>query len=138
MNNYVKEFFKRGLMFSGFGPIIVGIVYLILNYTIKDFSLTGIEAFLGILSIYILAFIVAGASIFNQIEDWSTIKSLLIHGITLYVTYLVGYLLNTWIPFKLEIVILFTVIFIITYLLIWLIVYLSVIGVSKKFNKKIN
>lgn len=138
MNNYVKEFFKRGLMFSGFGPIIVGIVNLVLNYTNKDFSLTGIEAFLGILSVYILAFIVAGASIFNQIESWSTIKSLIVHGCTLYVTYLVCYLLNTWIPFKLEIVLIFTGIFILTYLLIWLIVYLSVKGVSRKFNKKIS
>ena len=38
MNNYVKEFFKRGLMFSGFGPIIIGIVYLVLNYTNKDLT----------------------------------------------------------------------------------------------------
>ena len=28
MNKYVKEFFKRGLIFSGFGPIVAGIVYL--------------------------------------------------------------------------------------------------------------
>ena len=65
MNNYVKEFFKRGLMFSGFGPIILGIVYLVLNYTNKDFSLTGIEAFLGILSIYILAFIVEDNKVYG-------------------------------------------------------------------------
>ena len=37
MNKYLKEFLLRGLMFSGFGPIICGIVFLILNYTVKDF-----------------------------------------------------------------------------------------------------
>ena len=31
MNCYVKEFLKRGLMFGGFGPIVAGIVYLILE-----------------------------------------------------------------------------------------------------------
>ena len=27
MNIYTKEFFHRGLMFGGFGPIIVGIIF---------------------------------------------------------------------------------------------------------------
>ncbi len=45
MNKYLKEFLHRGLMFSGFGPVISGIVYLILNYTIDDFSVSGKEMF---------------------------------------------------------------------------------------------
>lgn len=45
MNKYVKEFLHRGLMFGGFGPIIAGIVYLILSYTLNNFSLSGSTVF---------------------------------------------------------------------------------------------
>ena len=31
MNKYFKEYLKRGMAFGGFGPIIGGIVYLILS-----------------------------------------------------------------------------------------------------------
>ena len=31
MNKYVRSFLHRGLMFGGFGPIIIGIVYLVLG-----------------------------------------------------------------------------------------------------------
>ena len=137
MKKYVVEFIKRGLMFSGLGPVILGIVYLILNYTIKDFTINGVDAFKGIISLYLLAFLVAGASIFNQIESWPIYKSLLIHGTILYVAYILCYIFNSWLPFRIEFVVLFTIIFIATYLLIWLIVCLSVKAITKKFNRKI-
>ena len=57
MNKYVKSFLHRGLIFAGFGPIIMGIIYLILSYTVKDFSLDGKDAFMAILSTYLLAFV---------------------------------------------------------------------------------
>ena len=38
MNKYVKSYFQRGLVFGGFGPIIAGIVFLILNFAIDDFG----------------------------------------------------------------------------------------------------
>ena len=135
---YINEFIKRGLIFSGFGPIILAVIYLILNYTITDFSLTGAEVFTAVVSIYILAFIVSGASVFNQIEEWSLLKSLLFHSITLYLTYLGCYLLNTWIPFKIEIVLIFTLVFVVTYAVIYLIVVLTIKTMSKKFNKNLN
>ena len=37
---------------------------------LDDFSLGGSEVFLGIVSIYLLAFVHAGASVFNQIEHY--------------------------------------------------------------------
>ena len=85
----IKEFLKRGLLFGGFGPIIAGIVYLILSFTIKDFSLSGLEVFIVIISTYVLAFVQAGASIFNQIEDWPIAKSLLCHLSLIYGAYIV-------------------------------------------------
>lgn len=137
MNLYLKTFFHRGLIFGGFGPIIIGIVYAILQKTVSGFSLSGSEVLLAIISSYLLAFIQAGASVFNQIEHWPISKSLLCHFSTLYLAYTLCYLVNSWIPFKSEIIIIFTTIFIILYFVIWLTVYFSVKAVSKKLNKSI-
>lgn len=137
MNKYVKEFLHRGLMFGGFGPIIAGIVYFILSYTVKDFSLSGGEAFLGIVSTYLLAFIHAGTSVFNQIEHWSIMKALLCQLATLYAAYVICYLVNSWLPFDPMIVAIFTGIFIAAYLVIWGIVYLCVKNTSKKMSEKL-
>ena len=51
MNKYLKEFLHRGLMFGGFGPIILGIVYWILSVAVEGFSLSGGQVCLGIVSI---------------------------------------------------------------------------------------
>ena len=69
MKVYIKAFLHRGLIFSGFGPIIASIVYLCLSLSIPDFMLTGTEMFVAILSTYLLAFIHAGSSVFHQIES---------------------------------------------------------------------
>lgn len=137
MNKYVKEFLHRGLMFAGFGPIIVGIIYFILSYTIKDFSIGGKETFVAILSVYILAFVHAGSSVFNQIEHWGIMKGLLCQLGTLYITYLICYLINFWITFEIAVVAIFTVIFVVGYLAVWSIVYLCVKVNAKKLSDKL-
>ena len=68
MNKYVKNFLQRGIAFGGFGPVILGIIYAILEKTVTDFTITGYEICLGIISTYILAFVQAGVTVFNQIE----------------------------------------------------------------------
>ena len=138
MNKYVKSFLQRGLAFGGFGPIIAGIIYLILSFSIDNFTLTGVDVFVAILSTYILAFVHAGASIFNQIESWGIAKSLLCHLGLLYVSYLLCYIVNSWIPFEWAVIGIFSLIFIIAYLIIWLIVYISIKATSKRFNEKIS
>lgn len=137
MKEYIKAFFLRGMIFGGFGPIIVGIVYFVLSVTIDNFALSGGEVFLGIVSVYILAFVQAGASIFNQIESWSLGKSMLVHFSILYCAYVLCYLVNTWIPFEPIAVLVFTGIFIASYLAIWITVYLVARATSKKLNQKI-
>ncbi len=134
MNKYVKAFFHRGLMFSGFGPIILGVVYFILSKTIDDFTLSGSEVLEGIISTYLLAFIQAGVSVFNQIEHWSTAKSLFFHLSTLYVAYSLCYVSNTWIPFEPKVLLVFTVIFMVVYFVVWGIVY----SVAKTTSKNLN
>ena len=53
---------------------------------------------LAILSLSIMAFIIAGSSIVWEIERIGLGFSSLIHGTLLYSCYLTVYLLNSWIP----------------------------------------
>lgn len=137
MNIYLKKFLHRGLAFGGFGPIVMGIIYLILSCTVTDFTLGGEEAFVAIFSTYSLAFVHAGSSIFNQIEHWSIMKGLFCQLGTLYVAYVVCYLANRWIPFEFSFIIIFTAIFVGGYFAIWGIVYLCVKNSAKKLSEKI-
>ncbi len=137
MNKYVKEFFHRGLIFGGFGPIILGIIYMIISKAEEGFSLSAKDVLLGIVSIYLLAFVQAGATVFNQIEEWSLPKSLFCHFLTLYAVYVLCYTVNTWIPFNPKVILIFTLIFAVIFFVIWFTVYFCVKATSKKFNKKI-
>lgn len=134
MNRYLKEFFHRGLLFSGFGPIILGIIFFVLSKTIDSFHVSGTEILLGIVSTYILAFVQAGASVFNQIEHWSLPKSLFYHFGLLYVTYVLCYVINSWIPFEWTVIAIFTAIFVAAYFIIWFTVYYIVKATGKKLN----
>ncbi len=137
MNKYVKEFLHRGLIFGGFGPIGMAIIYLVLSYNTKDFSVGGIEIFTVVLSTYILAFVHAGSSVFNQIEHWGVMKGLLCQLVSLYIAYIGCYLINSWIAFEISIVAIFTAIFVVGYLAIWGVVYLCVKGKAKKMSEKL-
>ena len=137
MNKYLKMFFTRGLMFGGFGPIILGIVYFILSDTINEFSLNGGQVLVAIVSTYLLAFIQAGASVINQIEHWSPMKSLLIHMSILCTSYVVCYLANSWITFNLIVVLCFIAIFTLGYLVIWFTVFICIKSASKKLNREL-
>lgn len=137
MNKYLKEFFYRGLIFAGFGPIALGIIFFVLSKTLDDFYVSGGQILIGIISTYILAFVQAGASVFNQIEHWSLPKSLLFHFGTLYVVYFLAYILNSWIPFEWGVIGIFTAIFVVTYFTIWFTVYFIVKATSRKLNENL-
>ena len=49
MNKTLKAFLHRGLLFAGFGPVVLGIVYAILENTLEDFRLA---AFRFLLQLY--------------------------------------------------------------------------------------
>lgn len=134
MNKYVKDFFLRGLMFSGFGPIIIGVVYVVLSKTVTNFSLTAENVLMGIISTYIIAFVQAGASVFNQIEHWSVPKSLFFHFFSLYAVYSLSYILNSWIPFEPKVLLIFTLVFAAVYFTVWITVYLVVRRTKNRFN----
>jgi hypothetical protein len=137
MKKYIKDFFVRGLMFGGFGPIILAIIYYFISVFNKDVLFVGKEIFLGIVSVYLLAFVHAGASVFNQIEEWGINKSVGVHFAALYVVYSFCYLINSWIPFDLKVFGIFTGIFVAVYVVVWIIVYLIVNKTSKKLNENL-
>ncbi len=138
MNEYVKNYFLRGLLFGGFGPIVTGIVLCIIQLSGAEVVLSGADVLIAVISTYVLAFVQAGSSVFNQIEGWPIAKSMGLHFLSLYIVYVACYLVNRWLPFEWLVIAIFTAIFVAVYLTIWLTVYLIVRYTSKKLNKKIN
>ena len=100
-------------------------------------NLHGGEVLLAIISTYILAFVQAGASIFNQIEEWPITKSLLCHFSLLFAVYSLTYVMNSWIPFEPIVLLIFCLVFILVYFTVWLTVYFSVRIHTKKLNKRL-
>ncbi|MBR4867973.1 MAG: DUF3021 domain-containing protein [Clostridia bacterium] len=137
MNQYLKNFLHRGLIFGGFGPIITGIIYWILSYSIPDFSLTGGQVCLAVVSVYLIAFVQAGASVFNQIDHWPLAKSLFFHFFSLYAVYVLAYLMNRWIPFHTSVLLIFTAVFAVTYAVIYLTVVIIIRLTEQRLNKKL-
>ena len=138
MNKYVKSFLHRGLLFAGFGPIVAGIVYFFISLSPEPLSLTGGQMLLAIISTYLLAFVHAGASVFNQIDEWPLTKSVFWHFASLYLAYVTCYLVNTWIPFEWIAFAIFTGVFVGVYLVVWLVVFVSIKLTEKRLNKKLN
>lgn len=125
-----REFCKRGLMFSGFGALIVAAVG-----TIE--GVNGSSVFTSVASGWLLAFVVAGCSVFYQIDAWGLGKATLLHVAALYAAYLGCYLLNGWLAAAWQTVGIFTAIFVVGYLVIWTVVYLCVRNTAKKLNTKL-
>ena len=123
--SHVKKFILRGLIFGGLGPIVLGIVFIfIFKNNLVSFS--GVKLFFAIISTYIIAFIQAGSSVFKEIEDWSLVKASGVQLLFIYITYTACYLINSWIPFKWSILLIYTLIFVFCYAIIWITVYLIV------------
>ena len=68
MKKYIFEFIRRGLIASSFGPIVLAILYLILQNQAAVETLTVKEVCLGIFSLSALAFIAGGMNVIYQIE----------------------------------------------------------------------
>ena len=133
----MKIFLYRGLIFGGFGPIVLGIVFLSIELSGVELSLGGGDILLAILSTYFLAFVQAGASVFNQIDDWPITKSLLCHFSSLFAVYSLTYIINSWIPFEPLIILIFCLVFAAIYFAVWITVYLCVKAHTKKLNSRL-
>lgn len=135
MKKIVLEFFRRGLIASGFGPIVLMVVYLILQHQCDVQSLTVSEVCIGIISLYALAFIAGGMNVIYQIERLPLMVAILIHGSVLYISYLATYLINDWLEMGTTPILVFSGIFVIGYLVIWVIIYSITRRNTKRLNK---
>ena len=134
MKKNVLEFIRRGLLAGGFGPLVLGVVYLILQSQAGIESLSVNEVCTGIVSLYVLAFVAGGMNIVYQIERLPLMVAILVHGGVLYVGYLVTYLLNGWLKSGITPFVVFTAIFILGYLAVWAVIF----SVTKRNTKKLN
>lgn len=134
MKKYLMEFFRRGFMACGFGPLVLAIVYLILQKNSYIQILTINQVCTGIFSLSVLAFLAGGMNVLYQIERLPLLIAIFIHGCVLYIGYLATYLLNNWLEFSLTPIFIFTFIFLFSYLAIWIIIY----SLTKKNTKAIN
>ena len=135
MKNNVLDFFRRGLIACGLGPIVLAIVYLILQHQAGINTLTVNQVCIGIFSLSALAFIAGGMNIVYQIEQLPLMLAILIHGGVLYISYLVTYLVNGWIERGLTPILVFSGIFVLGYLAIWAIIYSITKTNTAKLNK---
>ena len=135
MKKFVLEFLRRGLIASGIGPIVLAIVYLILQQTAAVETLSVNQVCIGIFSITALAFIAGGMNAIYQIERLPLMVAILIHGGILYISYLVTYLLNDWLDFGALPIIVFSAVFVVGYIVIWAIIYSIIKRKTAKLNK---
>ena len=135
MKKIVLEFIRRGLIASSFGPIVLAILYLILQNQAAVETLTVNEVCLGIFSLSALAFIAGGMNVIYQIERIPLMVAILIQGVVLYISYLGTYLLNVWLDWGATPILVFSGIFVVGYLAIWAIIYSIIKRITEKLNE---
>jgi len=134
MKAQAKEFIRRGVAACGLGPVVLVILYQILQYHGKVEFLSVNEVCVGIFSLSILAFIAGGMNAIYQIERLPLMVAISIHGGVLYVSYLATYLVNDWLDWGKIPILVFTGIFVVGYLLIWAVIY----SITKRNTDRIN
>ena len=134
MKHIVKEFLRRGAVACGIGPIVLAVLYLILQQGGTVDTLAVNEVCVGIFSLTALAFVAGGMNVVYQIEQLPLMSAITIHGGVLYVSYLLTYLVNDWLDWGMTPVLVFTGIFAVGYLLIWAVIY----SVMKRNTDRIN
>ena len=134
MKQYIKEFLRRGFIACGFGPLVLAVLYLILQKQCDLQILTVQEVCLGILSLWALAFLAGGMNMIYQMERLPLMVAILIHGGVLYASYLATYLVNGWLEWGTTPILVFTGIFVLGYLAIWAVIY----SINRKNTEKLN
>lgn len=134
MKKFVLDFLRRGLAAWGFGPVVLAIIYLILQQSAAVETVTVNQVCTGIFSLTALAFIAGGMNAIYQIERLPLMAAILIHGCVLYLSYLATYLLNDWLEWGILPILVFTGIFVVGYLVIWIIIY----SIIKKNTDTVN
>ena len=135
MKKTVMEFVRRGFAACGLGPVVLAVIYLVLKRHAGLESLSVNQVCVGIFSLTALAFVAGGMNVIYQLEQLPLMTAVLIHGLVLYVSYLITYLLNGWLTGGAAPLIIFTAIFVIGYIVIWAVIYLLTKRNTEKINK---
>lgn len=135
MKQFSLEFLRRGLVACGFGPVVLAILYLILQKSAGLETLTVKEVCTGIFSLTALAFIAGGMNAIYQMERLPLMAAILIHGCVLYLGYLVTYLVNDWLELGTTPFLVFSGIFVVGYLAIWAIIYCIIKRRTARLNE---
>ena len=134
MKKVVLEFLRRGSIACGLGPVVLAVLYLILQHQGAVQTLTVDQVCLGIFSLSGLAFVAGGMNVVYQIERLPLMAAISIHGGVLYLSYLGTYLLNGWLEWGKLPILVFSGIFLLGYLLIWAVIY----SVIKRKTDRLN
>ena len=138
MKKVILEFVRRGLISAGFGPIVLAILYLILQKQNLLDILTVNQVCRGIFSLFALAFIAGGMNAIYQMERLPLMIAILIHGGGLYISYLGTYLLNDWLELGVFPILVFSGIFLIGYMIIWVIICSAIKKRTERMNEILN
>ena len=138
MKRFVFDFLRRGFISAGIGPIVLAILYLILQRS-ADLSVLSVnKVCIGIFSLSLLAFIAGGMNAIYQLERLPLMIAILIHGGVLYIGYLGTYLLNDWLDLSILPIIVFTAIFVVGYIIIWAVIYSVIRRNTARLNEMLN
>ncbi len=135
MKKHVLEFMRRGFVACGFGPLVLAIFYLILQWQGLVKNLTVDQVCLGIFSLSAHAFVAGGMNFIYQIERLPLMVAIPIHGTVLYISYLLTYLLNGWLEWGSTPILVFSGIFVLGYLAIWAIIYAVIRRKTARVNQ---
>ncbi len=134
MKRHMLEFLRRGLAAWGLGPVVLAVLYLILQQQGVVEMLTVREVCLGIFSLSALAFVAGGMNFIYQIEQLPLMVAIFLHGGVLYLSYLATYLVNGWLSGGVAPILVFTGIFVVGYFVIWAVIY----AVNKRRTEGLN
>ena len=137
MKKTVVEFIRRGLTAFGFGPLVLAILYLIMQNQGCVDTLTVREVCIGIFSLSALAFLAGGMNVIYQIERLPLMAAIGIHGGILYGGYLGTYLLNGWLEWGTAPILVFSAIFVFGYLAIWAVIHSIIRYRTDQLNEKL-
>ena len=138
MKRLILEFLRRGTAACGLGPMVLAVLYWVLHRQGALETLTVDQVCLGIVSLSALAFMAGGLNVLYQIERLPLMAAVSIHGGVLYGSYLLTYLVNSWLEWGTRPILVFSGIFVVGYLAIWAIIYAIIRRKTARLNEMLH
>ena len=138
MKKHILDFIRRGAAACGLGPLVLAVLYIVLEQNGTLEILTVRQVCVGIFSLSALAFIAGGMNAIYQIEQLPLLVAISIHGAVLYLSYLATYLINGWLEWGSAPVLVFTGIFVVGFIGIWVVICSIIRKNTNKVNQMLN